>query len=231
MTRLVLSPEREPSKIVVASELTDKEQVFDDREHAGEILARLVEMHRGTDAWLLAIPAGGVPVATAMAHRLALPLDVAVVSKVCLPWNREAGYGAVAFDGSVRLDEAFLEGLALTDLEVRYGVEKTKARVARRVEKLRGDRGYEHLVGRTVILVDDGIASGGTMLAAIAALRRLDVGAVEVAVPTSSREAAETVLGECERLFCANLRGGFPFAVAEAYRRWRDVDESELDGV
>ncbi len=131
-----------------------------------------MEMHRGTDEWILAIPAGGVPVGAEMARRLVLPLDVAVVSKVRLPWNRETGYGAVAFDGSVRLNEELIEGLALGDLEVRYGIEKTKARVARRVRELRSDRGYEHLKGRTVILVDDGMASGLTMLVRIGLPRR-----------------------------------------------------------
>lgn len=228
MKKLVLSQEREAPEITVASELTDQEQVFEDRRDAGEVLSGLLWTRRGTDAWLMAIPAGGVPVAAEMARRLELPLDVAVVSKVWLPWNREAGYGAVAFDGSDRLNQTLIRELALADLEVRYGVEKTKARVGRRVRELRGDRGYEHLKGRRVILVDDGIASGFTMLTAVSALRRLHVAAIEVAVPTSSREAAEQISGEVEHLFCANLRGGFPFAVADAYRHWRDVKDSEL---
>jgi predicted phosphoribosyltransferase len=231
MGKLVLSQERNEPDITVAPDLTDQEQVFDDRRHAGEILSELLWMHRGTDAWVVAIPAGGVPVAAEMAHRLELPFDVAVVSKVWLPWNREAGFGAVAFDGSMRLNEPLIRELALSDLEVRYGIEKTRARVERRVRELRGERGYGHLNGRTVILVDDGIASGFTMLAAISALRRLEVGAIEVAVPTASREAADCIVGEVERLFCANLRGGFPFAVADAYRHWKDVTESELEGL
>lgn len=229
MEKLVLSQAWEALDITVAPELTDQEQVFEDRRHAGEVLSELLWTRRGTDAWLVAIPAGGVPVAAEMVRRLELPLDVAVVSKVWLPWNRETGYGAVAFDGSVRLNEALIEKLAMADLEVRYGVEKTKARVLRRARGLRGDLGWEHLRGRSVILVDDGVASGFTVLTAISALRRLDVAAIEVAVPTASREAAEKIAREADQLFCANLRGGFPFAVADAYRHWRDVNDSELE--
>jgi len=233
MAKRVLSQEPEVPEITIAPELSGRERVFEDRTDAGAALSRLIENESGQDlrttgAWILAIPAGGVPVAAEMARRLELPLDFVVVSKVWLPWNHEAGYGAAAFDGSVRLNVRLIRELALANQEVRYGVEKTKARVERRARMLRGNRGYEHLRGRTVVVVDDGLASGFTMLTAIAALRRLGVARVEVAVPTSSRDAAEAVARDAERLFCANLREGFPFAVADAYRHWRDVDDSEL---
>lgn len=214
--------------IEILEELRNRDQVFRDRDHAGEVLAGLMKELSGSEAWVLGIPGGGLPVAASLCRSLALRFDVAVVSKITLPWNPEAGYGAVAFDGSVRLNEPLIHDLLLEDLEVRYGIEKTKARVERRVKELHGDGGYEHLEDSTVVLVDDGVASGFTMLAAVDAVHHLKARSVVVAVPTASRESAVKIADAVDHLYCANIRGGFPFAVADAYRHWRDVEEEEL---
>src|SRR5919201_4629072 len=91
---------------------------FRDRAHAGRELAKMLEEFRGTAALVLAIPAGGVPVAASIASELGLPLDVAPVSKVLYPWTTESGYGAVAFDGSVWLDDARVQDYRLTQAQV-----------------------------------------------------------------------------------------------------------------
>src|ERR1035437_450334 len=88
------------------SSLRDHAPVFRDRAHAGEVLAGMLDAYRGGSALVLAIPSGGVPVAAEIAHRLGLALDVAVVSKILLPWTTEAGFGAVAFNGSVWINDA-----------------------------------------------------------------------------------------------------------------------------
>lgn len=226
--KLALSHRCEIPNLVLDSQLTGRKRIFRDRNHAGEVLAALLSEYRGSDAWVMAIPAGGVPVAAVLSRRLELPCDLAVVSKVTLPWDREAGYGAVAFDGTVEINEPLVQELGLRDLELRYGIARTKAKVERRVRELRGEKGYEHLNRRTVILVDDGLASGFTLLAAISALRHVGSRAIVVAVPTASHDSAEAIASAVDRLFCANLRGGFPFAVADAYHRWSDVSEEEL---
>ncbi len=146
--------------VVEVPELRGRVGVFRDRVHAGEVLAGLLEPYRGSGALVLAVPAGGVPVAARAAALLGLELDVAVVSKITLPWNTEAGYGAVAFDGTVRLNEGLLPHLRLAEEEVAAGVEETRRKVARRVRAFRGDRPPLDLSGRAAILIDDGVASG-----------------------------------------------------------------------
>lgn len=201
--------------------------VFADRREAGERLGELLADQQPVEPLLLAIPAGGVPVAAAMAQQQGWPLRAAVVSKVLLPWNSEAGYGAVAWDGRVLLNQELLPRLGLADTEIEAGVAATRAKVTRRVRELGGAGEWPELAGRAAVLVDDGLASGFTMLAAVAALRRAGAGQVVVAVPTAHLEAAQRVAREVELLCCANLRGGLSFAVAAAYRAWSDVAEEE----
>jgi len=187
----------------------------------------MLEGHVGGRGIVLAIPAGGLPVGAVVARRLNLPLDVAVVSKVTLPWNTEAGYGAVAFDGTVVLNEALLAGLGLGERQMREGLEATRTKVARRLKALRGDRPMPDLAGRAVILVDDGLASGFTLLAAVEAVRKAGAKEIALAVPTAHAESARRVAAEVEVVYCPNVRGGWRFAVAEAYEHWYDVSEHE----
>jgi predicted phosphoribosyltransferase len=206
------------------AELRDRAPVFSDRRHAGRVLARLVGTHVGPQARVLAIPAGGVPVAVALAEATGLRVGVAVVSKVTLPWNTEVGYGAVAFDGSVRLNQPLLRELGLDAETVSAGLEATRAKVARRVESFPapGD-----LAGAEVVLVDDGLASGFTMRTAIDAVRNAGASRIAVAVPTGSIRAVRDLAPRVDELFCANLRTGLRFAVADAYEEWCDVPEAE----
>ena len=217
--------------VIVNDELTDKVGVFRDRQHAAAMLSEMLDGFRGSDAVVLGVAAGGVPVAAEVARRLDLAIDVAVVSKITLPGNSEAGYGAVAFNGSVELNETLVDRLGLSGPSVEAGIARTKAKVAGRLRALRGDTSYSYLQGATVLLVDDGLASGFTMLAGVEALAGLGAGNVIVAVPTASQSAVERVAPEVSELYCANLRTGRIFAVADAYQRWEDVDEKELAGL
>ena len=217
--------------VIELPELRNRVHVFRDRTEAGEVLARMLEGYRGSEALVLAVPAGGVPVAAAIARELGLALDVAVVSKITLPWNTEAGYGAVAFDGTVRLNESLLPELGLSEEEVAEGIERTKQKVERRVKALRGERPVPDLTHRTAILVDDGLASGFTMRVAVEALRNAGAREVVVAVPTAHAEAVRRLAGAVEVLYCPNIRGGGRFAVAEAYERWSDVEEEEVERI
>ena len=208
-------------------ELRDRTRVFDDRTHAGEVLAGMLGELRGSDALVLGIPAGGVPVAAVVARVLQLELDVAVVSKVLLPWTTEAGYGAVAFDGSVWLDAEAARRFGLTDADVQEGTRIAREKVERRLPLLRGDR-LLRVAGRTVVVVDDGIAAGSTLRAAVGALRRLGAARIVVAVPTGHGQSVRAVAAEVDALYCANVRQGPSFAVADAYRAWSDVPDEEV---
>ena len=190
----------------------------------------MLEEFRGSAALVLAIPAGGVPVAAAIAQELGLPLDVVPVSKVLYPWTTEAGYGAVAFDGSVLLDEAAIEANGVKPEQVEKAVADARGKVERRLARLRAGRAPLAISGSTVILVDDGIAAGSTMRAAIAALRRKSAGKIVIAVPTAHQPTLEAISKLVDETFCANVRGGGgSFAVADAYEEWRDLPDEEIE--
>jgi putative phosphoribosyl transferase len=208
-----------------------KMKMFRDRRAAGERLAAMLEQYRGSDALVLAIPAGGVPVAAAIARALGLAVEVAPVSKVLFPWTTESGYGAVAFDGSVWIDDSAAAHWELTPEQIEKGIAEARAKVERRNARLRYGRPVHDLAGRSVILVDDGIAAGSTMRAAIAALRKLGAADVVVAVPTASRNAAQVICGLADAIHCPDIRGGPSFAVADAYEEWRDLPDEEIEAI
>jgi putative phosphoribosyl transferase len=214
--------------IIDLPELRNKTRVFHDRAHAGRVLTRMLAADDQQSGIIMAIPAGGVPVGVVMAQRLGLDFDVAVVSKITLPWNTEAGYGAVAFDGTVQLNNDMIRQVNLTAEDVEKGIEKTKSKVVRRVTKLRGQKPFPDLQKRSVILVDDGLASGFTMQTAVAALRNARAGRIVVAVPTGHLRSVEIIARKVEALYCANIRGGYSYAVASAYGIWSDVEEEDV---
>lgn len=209
-------------------ELRDRVRVFRDRKHAGKVVAEMLHAYQKGGGIVFGIPAGGVPVGAVISAHLHLPFDVAVVSKITLPWNTEAGYGAVAFDGTVRLNDDLLLNIRLTKDEVQKGIESTSSKVAGRVNKLRSKKPFPGLSKRPVILVDDGLASGFTMRVAVEALRKTGADHIIVAVPTGHLGAVEHIAREVEALYCPNIRGGWRFSVADAYEQWSDVDEQEV---
>ena len=211
--------------------LREKSRIFENRKDAGDVLAKMLDGLKGSNALILGIPAGGVPVAVAMARKLDLELDVAVVSKITLPWNTEAGYGAVAFDGTFRLNETLAKRVGLKTPVVEEGIRKTTEKVEHRTRLLRGKKPFPKLSDRTVILVDDGLASGFTMMVAVEAVKKQKPESIIVAAPTGHLESIDKIAADVKELYCANIRSGFSFAVAEAYRRWTDVSENEVESI
>ena len=214
-------------KILNLPKLHNRVRVFRDRASAGKVLAGMLEEYRNSNAIVMGIPAGGIAVAVEIARELHLPLDIAVVSKITLPWNTEAGYGAVAFDGTVMLNEELLPRLNLSNQEIQTGIKKTEQKVARRLIMFRGNRPLPDFK-RPIILVDDGLASGFTLRVAIKALLQTGATNVILAVPTGHLESAQMILEEVEAIYCPNLRSGLSFAVADAYEQWSDLDEQEV---
>ena len=204
---------------------------FRDRDAAGTRLAAMLGKYRGGSAIVLAIPAGGVPVGAAIARELGLSLHAAPVSKVLYPWTTESGFGAVAFDGSVWIDQAAVKGHGLTSSQVEKATAEARAKVERRSKKLSSGNALRNLCGQTVILVDDGIAAGSTMRSAIAALRKLGAGRVVVAVPTAPSRSLDVMRKFADEIVCANIRGGGSFAVADAYEEWRDLTDDEVEAM
>ncbi len=212
--------------VIELPELRNRGHVFRDRAHAGEVLAGMLAEYRGSDALVLGIVAGGVPVAASLARALGLALDVAVVSKVTLPWNTEMGYGAVAYDGTLRLNEDVVTRMGLGPAEVEKGIARTHEKVHDRLQRFRAGHPLEP-TGRVAIVVDDGLASGFTLLTAVAAVRHGKPSRLLVAVPTGHGESVQRVAGQVDALYCANVRTSLAFAVADAYEQWSDVSEDE----
>lgn len=217
--------------VVDIPELRDEVGIFRDRAHAGKVLAGMLGSFKNSEAIVLGVPAGGVPVAAAIAKELNLVFDVAVVSKITLPWNTEAGYGAVAFDGSIRLNEKLLPRLGLSEQQVEEGIQKTRQKVTSRVRRLRGQREFPDLRERPVILVDDGLASGYTLMAGVEALSKAKAIQIIIAVPTGHWGSVEMIAHQVHTVYCSNIRRGWSFAVADAYLRWSDLTDEDVERI
>ena len=211
--------------------LRDRRFIFEDRTHAGRLLADKLRAYQDTDAYVLGIPAGGVPVAAVISEQLQLPLDVLVVRKIHIPWNREAGFGAISWDGTTLFNEQLLQHLQLTQDEIAQCVEEEKAEIAKRIRLFRGQKPFPDLRNRAVIVVDDGLASGFTMLVALDSVRKQQPKELVVAVPTASLHAIQLVREAADTVVCLNVRTGRVFAVAEAYTHWYDLDNAEVAGI
>jgi putative phosphoribosyl transferase len=209
-------------------DLRDVVHVFRNRTHAGRVLAEMLEAYRHDAPTIFGIPAGGLPVAAEIAGMWGLPLCAGTVSKMTLPWNSEVGYGAVAFDGTVLLNEQLVRGMHLDKKQVEEGITQTRSKVRRRTALFHTDRCLDALTkNSTVILVDDGLASGFTMEAAIKAFRKKPLSQIVVAVPTGPEHTVQRIAESADALYCANVRSGPFFAVADAYQNWFDVSEQE----
>jgi putative phosphoribosyl transferase len=216
------------AEIVENPEFRDKIHVFDDRSHAGELLAEWLKQYENREeVIIIAIPAGGVPVAVQVSEKLDVLWDLAVTTKLHIPWNREAGFGAVSWDGSVILNKPLVDSLGLTSEEIERRVEEEKKVIQRRLEEFRGDRPFPDLKGKIVIVVDDGLASGFSMLVTTKTLRD-KAGEVVVAVPTAPVRAIELISSYVDRIVCLNIRSGSLFAVADAYKLWYDLTDKEV---
>jgi len=179
-------------------------RIFRDRRDAGQQLADVVAArHAGSsDVVVLALPRGGVPVGYEIAARLGAPLDVLIVRKLGVPGHEELAMGAIA-SGDIRVVDQRLARLAnVTREELERVVERERAELARRERLFRGDRDGVDVTGKTVILVDDGLATGATMLAAVKALRTRRPGRMVVAVPVAAPEACAAFRGQVDETIC-----------------------------
>jgi len=202
--------------------------VFKDRRDAGRLLGEMLAEYQDAGALVLALPSGGVPVGVEVAKALNAALDLLIVRKIQIPDNPEAGFGAISPDGAPIINEGFLAHLSLSDKAVEAQINKAMESVKQRNSLFRKSMPYTSFKGKTVIVVDDGLASGYTMLAAVRFVKRDQPQKVIVAVPTSSGRAIDFILPEVDELFCANIRSGSFFAVAEAYRNWYDLTDEEI---
>jgi predicted phosphoribosyltransferase len=216
-------------RILEDPSLRNRSLVFRDRTDAGIRLTAFIHEHLELeDPMVCAIPAGGIPVGLELARAYGTDLVPAVVRKLKIPWNPEAGFGAMTWDGRIFLNQPLASQLRLSGDEIRAAEEQTREVIRQRLDLFAGGHPPPRFQERTVILTDDGLASGYTMLAAIEAVLSDKPGRIVVAVPTGSRGAVSLVAAKSETVVCLNLKDRYPFAVADAYRHWHDLPDEEV---
>ncbi|WXG47197.1 MAG: phosphoribosyltransferase family protein [Candidatus Atabeyarchaeum deiterrae] len=220
-----------PPNVECDPKFTDRAEIFKDRMHAGRMLAeRLADFSKKQQSIVVAIPSGGVPVGYAIAMQLQIPLDVMLVRKIPVPWETEAGFGSVTFDGSTFLNDSLVKNLGLSNVQISESIDKAKKGLQERTQKfaaIKKEGLLTSIRGRAVILVDDGLASGYTMIASVDSIKKREARKVVVAVPTGSIDAINLVSPKVDKLLCLNVRSGYRYAVADAYKEWYDVPEEE----
>jgi predicted phosphoribosyltransferase len=217
------------AKIVDEPIFRNRIHVFDDRLHAGKLLVKKLEEYEGKkDAYVLAIPAGGVQVAFIVAKRLRIPLDLAITRKLHVPWNKEVGFGAVSWDGTIFLNEPLIASLGLTRDDIDLCAAEEKEVIRRRMKKFRGDKPFPNLKDKTAIIVDDGLASGFSMLTTLKTIGRMDAKEKIVAVPTAPISTIDLIRPYADKVVCLNVRSGPVFAVADAYKEWYDLEDEDV---
>ncbi|MFE2278529.1 phosphoribosyltransferase [Streptomyces sp. NPDC059454] len=208
---------------------------FRDRRQAGrELAARLRERQdEGAlpEPVVLALPRGGVAVAVEVARALDAPLDVLVVRKIGAPFHEEFGVGAMAGDGVPLFDEDALLRLGLDEADLAPVVERERTELRRREQRYRQGRPAPELSGRTVIVVDDGLATGSTARAALRALRAQDSGHLVLAVPVGATEGVALMRSEADEVVCLHEPAAF-MAVGQWYEEFDQLtDEDVLDAL
>ena len=202
--------------------------IFENRQDAGRQLAEKLGEYSDQPVVVLAIPNGGVPVALEVAGALKADLDLIICRKIPLPLTPEAGFGACADDGTIILNEEIAKRVGLSRQQIEHEASKVRAEIKRRSLLYKGDRPLARVSGKTVILIDDGFASGITMMAAVESVRHRRPRETVVAAPCASALAVKQLERVADKVVTV-ATGYMPrFAVADFYRHWYDLSDDEV---
>jgi len=202
--------------------------LFKDRKQAGQLLAEaLAGFQQKPNVILLALPRGGVPVAYEIAKQLNLPLDVFLVRKIGMPGHKEYAIGAYTLETGAVLDENVIKAYGISLKKVDSIVKQEHQELLRRQKIYRGLRKPPQIAEQTVILVDDGIATGATMFAAVKAIKQLKAAKILIAVPVTSIEARNMLQAHVDELIWLGLPERF-YGVGRWYQNFNQVDDSEV---
>ncbi|MEE8163891.1 MAG: phosphoribosyltransferase family protein [Anaerolineae bacterium] len=201
---------------------------FRDRQEAGQLLAQALTFVKGEkDVIVLGIPRGGVVVAAEVAWAIGAPLDVYITRKIGAPCNPELAIGAIASSGDVVLDKALMTSLGVSPEYVQDETERQRREIERRLRKYRGNRPAQKLEGKTILLVDDGIATGATTLAAIRALKKQKPAELILAVPVGPPDTVARLREEVDKLVCLDTPHLF-WAVGAFYVVFDQTSDEEV---
>ena len=201
--------------------------MFVNRTHAGEMLATALQPYANADPIVLALPRGGVAVAEPIARVLGAPLDALIVRKLGAPVNPEFAFGAVGEGGAVVIDQQTVRDLHLDDVTRDRIISDALIEIQRRVDTYRGGRELPQLANRTVIIVDDGLATGSTAAAGIAVIRALGAARIVLAVPTGSPQAVIAMRARCDEVICLEEPDWFG-SVGSQYEAFPQVSDDEV---
>lgn len=202
--------------------------MFRDRSEAGRKLAVALRPYAGLPGVIvLGAPRGGVPVAFEVAGALNAPLDVFVLRKLGVPWQEELAFGAIAQGGVRVIDQSIVKTLGITPEQIEKVAAKELVELERRLRVYRGSRPPLDVRGRTVLLVDDGIATGSTMRAAIAALRKMEPARIVLAVPVAPASTCGLLRRQVDDLICLDSPELF-FAISQFYLDFSPVSDEEV---
>ena len=208
--------------------VTSISHVFRDRRDAGIQLAAQLSAYAGDpNVIVLGLPRGGVPVAYEVARALQAPLDVFVVRKLGVPGHRELAMGAIASGGVRVLNHEVTDVLHIAGTVIDLVAQGEQQELERQERAYRGDRPFPQLAGRTVIVVDDGLATGSTMRAAVRALRRAGPGQIVVAAPVAARETVRGLAREADEVVCSKIPEEF-YAVSAWYEEFEQTTDQEV---
>lgn len=204
------------------------ERVFLDRQDAGRRLAGMLKnyAHR-EDVIVLALPRGGVPVGFEVAKALGVGLDVLVVRKLGLPYHTELAMGAIASGGAVYLNRDVIDASRVSAAAIDVVLRRESAELARREVLYRGDRPWPDVAGKTVIVVDDGIATGATAHAAIVALRSHRPARIVLAVPVTPPDTRDQLAAVADEVVCVTVPERF-YAVGQFYRQFEQTSDDTV---
>lgn len=205
----------------------DPSRTFKDRMHAGKLLAQELRPHVPAGALVLALPRGGVPVGFVIAHELGLVLDVLIVRKLGMPGHEEFAIGAVGSGGIRVVQPQVLGECGVSPAELEQICAREMGEIARRERLYRGARPWPVLADNTVILVDDGLATGSTMRAAIEIVRRQGAARLIAAVPVGADVSCRAIEAEVDEFVCLLRPPGF-HAVSQWYRRFEQTSDEEV---
>lgn len=204
--------------------------LFANRTEAGQKLAARLQDLRGKDTLVLAVPRGGAVVAYEVAHDLDAPLDVYIARKLTAPGNDELALGAVASDGTVVLDANLMRQMGVTQRYIEGEMERQRGEILRRLSLYRSQRPLPQLKGKTVIVVDDGVATGSTTLAALRALRKQQPGLLVLAVPVGPPDAMARLGQEADRVVCLEMPEPF-WAVGQFFADWSQLSDQDVTDI
>lgn len=216
---------------------------YDSRFKAGEFLVEFIknknknlynQIFENTQQFFCyAIPNGGIPVTEGFCAHFKMIYDVLIVRKIKIPFNTEAGFGSITTDGTVLINEPLFNRLNLSEKQLKNAIELTKREINERLKfynkESRLEEIYTNSINKKIIfMLDDGLASGFTMLAAIRMVKNYSPKKIFIAVPTAPLRTIHIIKKEVDEVYCPNIRDVLWFAVADAYKHWYDIPEREV---